>query len=168
MKTYGEIRKWQLSAKMVKDTGISQRRKYNPLIYEKVVNLINPGNENQKLQWTFKTSMLANFNTFERTKCEGGCCRPTETSGGSVNWHLFLREINLPCLRNHFDIVEISPSYSTFKVHSIGNPYPCGRRNRSKGVHSNNVPNSTKLQTTPRFIHREWINAHTVDYHTAG
>lgn len=102
--------------------------------------------------------MLANSNTFERTKCEGGCCRPMETSGGSVNWHLFLREINLPCLRNHFDIVEISPSYSTFKVHSIGNSYPCGPRNRSKGVHSNNVPNSTKLQTTPRFVHREWIN----------
>lgn len=53
-------------------------------MYEKLVNLVNQGNAKPEtsINFNFKTSVLANFNTFDRTKCEGGCCRPWKLVGG--------------------------------------------------------------------------------------
>ena len=53
-------------------------------MYEKLVNLVNQGNAKPEtsINFHFKTSVLASFNTFDRTKCEGGCCRPWKLVGG--------------------------------------------------------------------------------------
>lgn len=74
-------------------------------MYEKLVNLVNnQGNAKPEISinFHFKTSVLASFNTFDRMKCEGGSCRPWKLVGECkltpFEGH------NLPFLRKHFDI----------------------------------------------------------------
>lgn len=114
-----KARKWELSKKN------GQRQKHlagninYPLMYEKLFNLVNnPGNAKPEtsINSDFKTSVLASFSTFDRTKCEGGGCRPWKLAGG-LNWHL-LRQIT--CIWENISTlacnVDLSPSYSTFKI----------------------------------------------------